>query len=109
MKRFLMLACVLALLSPVPLSAELQGQTVSANSTSQTITIGYSTLLVVNDGANEIYVRVFWEGETAAAATTSSREIKSGEAFTFSKQMQVASISIVCAAAETATVRLFFW
>ena len=48
MKRILAaLALVLALV--VPVNAELQGQTVSANSTSQTITIGYSTLTVVNE------------------------------------------------------------
>jgi hypothetical protein len=45
-----------------------------------TTTINASTLLVVNDGASVIYVRVFWEGETVAAATTASTEIKSGEA-----------------------------
>jgi hypothetical protein len=108
MKRILIaLGLVLALV--IPVNAELQGQTVSAVDVSQTITIGYSTLTVVNDGANEVYVRVFWEGETSAAATTSSREIKSGEGFTFSKGLQISAISIVCASGETATVRLFYW
>jgi hypothetical protein len=103
------MALALTLALVIPVNAELQGQTVSAVDVSQTITIGYSTLTVVNDGANEVYVRVFWEGETSAAATTSSREIKSGEGFTFSKDMQIKSISIVCASGETATVRLFYW
>ena len=106
MKRILTaLALVLALVAPV--NAELQGQTVTANTTSQTITIGYSTLTVVNDGASTIYVRVFVEGETSAAATTSSREIKSGEGFTFNRAMQISAISILSASAST--VRLFYW
>ena len=99
------LVVVLALV--VPVNAELGGQTVSANTTSQTITIGYSSLTVVNDGAGSIYVRVFVEGETAAAATTSSREIKSGEGFDFNRQMQISAISIL--SASTSTVRLFYW
>lgn len=107
-KRLLTLACVLALVVPA-VHAELQGQTVTATQASQTITIGYSTLNVVNDGAGEIFVRVFWEGETEAAATTSSHEIKSGEGFTFSKEMQIKSISIICSTGETATVRLKYW
>ena len=106
MKRILMaLALVAALV--VPVNAELQGQTVSANTSSQTITIGYSSLTVVNDGASSIYVRVFVEGETTADATTSSREIKSGEGFDFSRQMQIKAISILSASAST--VRLFYW
>ena len=106
MKRILMaLALVAALV--VPVNAELGGQTVSANTTSQTITIGYSSLTVVNDGSGSIYVRVFVEGETAAAATSSHREIKSGEGFDFSRQMQISAISIL--SASTSTVRLFYW
>lgn len=106
MKKILMaLALVLALVTSV--NAELGGQTVSANTSSQTITIGYSSLTVVNDGASSIYVRVFVEGEDTAAATTSSREIKSGEGFDFSRQMQIKAISILSASAST--VRLFYW
>lgn len=106
MKRaVLALAILLALV--VPVNAELGGQTVSANTTSQTITIGYSSLTVVNDGSGSIYVRVFVEGETAEAATSSHREIKSGEGFDFNKQMQISAISII--SASTSTVRLFYW
>lgn len=107
-RRILALAAVLALLA-VPVRAELQTQTISANSVAQTITVTGGTLVVVNDGANEVYVRVFHEGETAADATTSSAQIKSGETFTFTKDFNITAISIVCAAAETATVRLFYW
>lgn len=91
----------------VPVNAELGGQTVSANTSSQTVTIGYSTLTVVNDGSGSIYVRVFVEGETTAAATNAHREIKSGEGFTFNRALQIKAISIL--SASTSTVRLFYW
>ena len=82
---------------------------VSAVSTSQTTAINAGTLVVVNDGSNEVYVSVFWEGESSAVATTSSAEIKSGESFTFTRELSISAISIVCASGETATVRLFYW
>ena len=107
MKRFLALA-LLALLA-VPAFAELGYTAVSANSTSQTTTINRGTLVVVNDGSNEVFVRVFYEGETPAAATTANAEIKSSESFTFTKDFNITAISIVCSSAETATVRLFYW
>jgi predicted S18 family serine protease len=108
MKRILALALVAALLA-VPAVAELGGQTVSATAGSQTITVTGETLTIVNDGSNEVYVRVFHTGETPAAATTSHREIKSGEGFSFTKSMGITAVSIVCATGETATVRLFYW
>ena len=89
--------------------AELGTRTVSVTAGSQTITIGYDTLTIVNDGSNEVYVRIFAGGEATGDATTSSAQIKSGEGFTFYRQGQINSISIVCAASETATVRLFYW
>jgi hypothetical protein len=107
-RRILALALVAALLA-VPAVAELGGQTVSATDTSQTVTVTGESLTLVNDGANEIYVRVFQVGETTGNATTAHREIKSGEGFTFSKDLGVGAISIVCASGETATVRLFYW
>jgi hypothetical protein len=89
--------------------AELSNQTVSASSTATNLTIEAATLTIVNDGANEIYVRVFVKGETVASATTSDAEIKSGEGFTFERSLGIEGVSIVCASAETATVRLFYW
>jgi hypothetical protein len=106
MRRLILLAVLVALAGSS--SAELGYTTVSANSTAQTVTVASTNLVVVNDGTNEIYVRVFWEGETVAAATTSSAQIKSGETFAFTKDFNLIGISIVCAAAETATVRLYY-
>lgn len=107
-KAILALAIVLALVTSA--SAELGFTRVAVIAAgANNVTVNASTLTVVNDGANEVYVRVFWEGETVADATTSSVEIKSGEGFTFSKTMNIKAISLICAAAETATVRLFYW
>jgi hypothetical protein len=110
-RRTRRLAAVLgALLLASSAWAELKYTAVSATATSQTIGIGFKTLTIVNDGANEVYVRVFVIGEVPAAATTSSPQIKSGEGFTFeAPQGQVLAVSIVCDTAETATVRLFYW
>ena len=109
MKRILGAALGLALLA-VPVWAALGYTSVSATSTAQTTTINASTLVVVNDDAtNEVYVRVFVDGETVADATTASAEIKKGESFTFTKDFNIKAISIVCASGETATVRLFYW
>jgi len=107
MKRaILALAVVLALVTTA--SAELSFTRVSATSAgATTTTINAGTLLVINDGASVIYVRVFWQGETPADATTSSAEIKSGEGMTFSKTASVSAISILSASAST--VRLIYW
>ena len=107
MKRiFVALALVLALV--VPASAELGVTRVGATSAGATTTnINASTLLVVNDGASVIYVRVFWEGETVADATTSSAEIKSGEGMQFSRSLSIKAISIL--SASSSTVRLIYW
>ena len=106
-KRILALALGLALMAPV-VNAELGFTRVSATSVAATThTITASTLLVVNDGASVIYVRVFWEGETVANATTSSTEIKSGEGMQFSRNFNIQAISILSASAST--VRLIYW
>jgi hypothetical protein len=108
MKRTVLWAVLLLSVASAAV-AELGFTRVSAVETAQTSTINAATLLVVNDGASEVYVRVFWEGETVSAATTSSTEIKSGEGFTFSRTLNIQAISIVCATGETATVRLIYW
>jgi hypothetical protein len=107
MKRILIaLALVLALVTPA--SAELGFTRVTVTSAgAQSVTINAGTLLVINDGASVIYVRVFCEGEDVAAATTSSAEIKSGEGMSFSKSLSVKAISIL--SASSSTVRLIYW
>jgi hypothetical protein len=110
MKRaILALGLVLALVAVPVVAVELGGQTVSATATSQTVTVTGQTLTIVNDGSNEIYVRVFSLGQATGDATTAHREIKSGEGFSFTQSMGIGAVSIVCASGETATVRLFYW
>jgi len=87
---------------------------VSVTSTSQTITFTNSRtdVLILNDGPNEIYVRVFTSEETAAAATTSHVKINTGESRGYSHNPRTESgrgylaVALVCAAAETATARI---
>lgn len=99
----------LLLILAVSVSAgELRYTAVSATATSQTLNLNVTTILMVNDGANEIYFRVFDQGTEPSAATTSNAELKSGESVEINRTAGIGSVSIVCAAAETATVRLFY-
>lgn len=98
--------------------AEVSGSNaVSVTSTSQTITFGaHDTVILVNDSAsaNEAYARVFWCGETTAAATTSSPiRMEPGDFYTlrFNPRTEAGSggycaVSLVTAGGETATVRV---
>jgi hypothetical protein len=106
MKRILWTALFLVLLVP-SVQAELGYQKSAAVTTAQTYNINAPTLLVINDGASSIYIRVFWEGETVSDATVNSTEIKSGEGFTFQKILNIKAISIL--SASSSTVRLIYW
>lgn len=105
-KRLVVLVAILALTAGLA-TAELRYTKLSSTTASGTTTINAGTLLVINDGASSIYVRVFWEGETAGDATASNTEIKTGESMTFSKTTAVSAISVV--SASSSTVRLVYW
>ena len=83
---------------------------VSATATVQTVPLGgVPSITIVNRGANEIYFRLFAEGEDTIAATasaTTSIYLASGASLEYSGNYY-GSISIVCSAAETATVSLY--
>jgi hypothetical protein len=121
----LAIALALAVAVLPPLWAEVWNDPagVSVTDTSQTINFPHamSSVLVLNDDAtNEIYIRLFWCGETSAAATTDSIEIKATKSrtYTFDKRTEAlpgsitpsgagyCAISLVCAATETATARI---
>ena len=106
-RRLLVLAFVLGLVFAPVAQAELQFYTTTITTTSVTRTIGYGTLVVINDGASDLYIRVFWEGEDSADATAASTLVKSGESFTFAKSLSIASISMK--SASSSTVRLVYW
>lgn len=112
MKRLIPALALLALLAgATALWAELRYTEVGAVSTSQTFTINASNLSVCNDDTtNEVYIRIFVEGETPAVATTSNARIKANEGcWGFRKDLNISAVSIICASGETATVRLFYW
>lgn len=117
MKRALALVAALALLVVPWAQGEPTYTKVSATQvvTNTTLPENTKTVLLVNDGANEVYYRLFTSGETAADATTSSAELKSGESVSFifqpgstkeQPQAYYKTLSLICAAGETATVRV---
>lgn len=108
MRRVILTLAVLIMASQAP--AELLGRKLTAEANSQTFTINSGELTIVNDGANEIYIRVFESGETEAAAVAGTHpELASGESLALKRTGGIQAISIVCASGETATVRLFYW
>ena len=114
MRRAIMLALGLALLAGA-LWAETQYQSISVTATSQTVALKRqsASVMVCNLGANEAYFRLFDGNDITAAATTSNILIPAGSAaapicMSYSKSATApgfyAAISIICDAAETATV-----
>ena len=109
-RRELMACAIFLILMSAPLAFGALGYTkVSANSVAQTASVSGYSLLIVNDGSNEVYVNVYDMGQTVVDATTASAEIKSGESVTFERPGGLGGVSIICAAGETATVRLLYW
>lgn len=116
MRRSLALLAALALLCG-PALAEPTYTKIAATQavTNTTLPAGTLSVTLINDGANEVYFRLFTSGETPANATTSYAELKSGESMSFSfqpgstseqPQAYYKTLSTICAAGETATVRV---
>jgi hypothetical protein len=93
---------------------------VSITAVSQTVTVGtanrpMSAVTIVNDGANEVFARFFRTGETivpAVATDSGGYHIANGGVFTRTSLRTEGSpgyvaVSIVCSAAETATVKVW--
>lgn len=119
-RRSLALALVAALLVVVPSPGQAEPGYVKVSATqvvtNTTLAAGTTDVIIFNDGANEVYYRLFTSGETAANATTSSAELKSGEkiryTFKAGSTLEVSgayykTLSLICAAGETATVRVY--
>ena len=115
MRRILLLAAVMAL--AVTTRGEITFQSLSVTATSQTyfLPTPRAGLLLCNVGANEVYYRIFDENDTPAAATASFAVLPAGSAAapickSFSRApTQPAffkAISVICAAAETATLQV---
>lgn len=115
MKRIL--AAVLALVAALvqAASAELQFKSLSVTTTSQTYQFRPAEFVgLCNLGTDTVHYRLFWEGETTAAATTAYHTLPPGTAaapYCFSVDKAVTqpafwnAISII-AASGTATVHL---
>ena len=75
---------------------------VSATQANTTTNFGFTAdnVIIINDGANEIYVDF-----TDGIATTSDLKVNSGEALSVS--FHTSTIGIICDTAKTATVRIF--
>lgn len=106
--------------APSSAEAEIRYVSISATSTvtNTTLAAGTRSVTIVNDGTNSVYFRLFSSFDTAADATTSSAKLKSGESMSFtfaagsSGDSSLASgyykvLSTICAATETATVRVY--
>ena len=116
-KRLAVLLASLAL--AVPGHAELGFKALSVTATSQTymLPVASADVSLCNIGTDAVYFRAFWEGETAAAATTAYAPIPAGSAtapvcFSIPKSVTAPNftkfITIVCDTAETATVHVFY-
>lgn len=121
--RIALYSSVLALVSicAAAVYSEVSGNpSISVTSTATTTTIsttsGYKSIVLKNDSAsaNELYARVFWCGETAAAATTASPiRLEPGDSITLTHGPTdggsgYCAYSVVTAAAETATARVVY-
>jgi hypothetical protein len=122
---FVMLIAGVALLawlgSPTSAADRIFYAEVSATSTVSTTTLPVyaKSVTIANNttSANSIRFDLYNDGETPADATTSSKELKPGESIEFkfdSTSSEVApgasyyrTLSIICAATETATVRVY--
>lgn len=78
-------------------------QSVAVSDTATTLTFGFdATLLVlVNDGPSTVYL------EFGPGATTSDFALRSGENATLGLLTRAGELSLICAAGQTATVRVW--
>lgn len=119
MKRLIMLACVLALVAVTAwATTPYVNNAVSVTDTSQTLTLttaasGLQTVLIVNKGANEVFVCPWTDTQTAVACTSAlGFELTSGESASVSHSSSeegngFTKLSIVCSAGETATAKVW--
>ena len=105
---------ILSVLGLVLLSTNLcfasVGGSISATDSEAKTDIGNSNhVLLVNDGANEVFIELRERNSVTIAATTSSFELKSGESLVVDSNRGFDQVSTICSSAETATIRFFSW
>jgi hypothetical protein len=109
MKRRILFGSLFILLLTIPLFSQ-QGQQyntpISASDTNTAVNFGFNAtqLVLRNDGPNSVFLNF-----TSTTATTSSFELKNGEALSLSVERSSAGwgfLGAICSAGETATVRI---
>ena len=110
MKRAILVLAVALIVGGTAWSDVAHYKQVSATATSQTIPLGaVSNITIYNAGANEIYFRLFGEGEAtspAVATAAGGTYLAAGGTLEYPSGLYGA-ISIICDTAETATVHLY--
>ena len=107
-RRLTMLVAVLGLCATA-WAGDWFNNAISVTDTSQTITFAEPVRAVqtINEGANEVFVCLFEQGETAVACTSATgRKVPAGGAKTWGPNGQVrySALSIICSTGETASV-----
>jgi hypothetical protein len=105
MKRVILVLALALAFVPGLAYAEAVGSSGTASTSSVTVTVNAPSIIVHNDSTSlSLWVRVFWEGETPAAATAAvpSVEIKYGEAYQFQKSMSIKAVSLITASSTVA-------
>jgi hypothetical protein len=79
---------------------------VAATQANTAVSFGFNAVdvLVVNDGANEIFITF-----ASSTATTSKFQLNTTESFTMHFTSPVQGMGIICSSGETATVRVGAW
>lgn len=85
-----------------------KGGSISATSTEQEVALAGRNVYLKNDGANEVYLELEID-QADGTATTADFELRTNEEIYFSSDNNISAIKIICAAAETATVRYISW
>lgn len=83
------------------------GGSISADATGGSVSLNAKSLLLRNDGTNEVYIRV----NSLTAATTSDFSLEANEEILIraADNNRILKLSYICAATETATVRYLAW
>lgn len=111
----LVLVSGLALLTPSE-TASAQGgvigrrhsyTTVSATQANSVVTFGFNParVVVINDGANEVFVSLAASIATTSDIRLNANEVRTFDALTFA----LPTLGVICSTGETASVRVIAW
>lgn len=103
------LLILILMLFSTPLYAGEGGGVISATSTEADTALGGKHVILVNDGPNEVYIRLRQEGAANLNATTSDFSIANGDSATFDSEEGFSQVSTICQASETASLRYVYW